>query len=130
MNDYIYGIHKENESFSKLQKQFGKTLKKVKGKYSRFDFEGENMLVELKSRRCSVKKFRDTMVGLNKLEYARKHPEKDIYFCFNFEEGLFYHKYDPEREYSVREAGRTDRGRDEMKTYFFIDCENLIKVLE
>jgi hypothetical protein len=54
-------------------------LKKTTGQYNRFDFISSGCMIELKSRRCSVNTYNDTMVGLNKLEYAKKHTDKKVY---------------------------------------------------
>lgn len=125
MTDYRYGIKKECETLKVLQNKFGADLKKTMGQWSRFDFINHKTLIELKSRRCSVNTYPDTMVGVNKLEYAKKNPDKQIIFCFNFDEGLYYHEYSADKEYSIREGGRNDRGKAEIKSYFFINTDDL-----
>ena len=126
--DYSYGMKKERETLKILQEKFGESLKKTIGKYNQFDFINDDTLIELKSRRCGVNTYPDTMVGLNKLEYAKKNLDKKIIFCFNFNEGLYYHQYCPDKEYKIRDGGRTDRGKAEIKPYFFINSNDLIKV--
>ena len=128
MADYIYGMKKECETLKVLQDKFGSDLKKTVGQYNRFDFINADTLIELKSRRCGINTYPDTMVGLNKLKYAKEHPDKKVIFCFNFNEGLYYHKYTPDKEYSIRQGGRNDRGKAEIKSYFFIKSNELTKV--
>ena len=129
MTDYRYGMKKECETLKILQKKFGTDLKKTVGQFNRFDFINADTLIELKSRRCGVNTYPDTMVGLNKLNYAKKHPDKQIIFCFNFNEGLYYHMYTPDKEYSIREGGRNDRGKAEIKAYFFINSSDLLPIV-
>ena len=128
MTDYNYGMIKEYETLKVLQDKFGSDLKKTVGQYNRFDFISSDCLIELKSRRCGVNTYPDTMVGLNKLEYAKKNLDKQVIFCFNFNEGLYYHIFNTEKKYSIRKGGRCDRGRAEIKSYFFINSTDLIKV--
>ena len=128
LTDYNYGTKKECETLKILQDKFGNDINKTVGQFNRFDFVGSGCLIELKSRRCGVYTYPDTMVGLNKLEYAKKHPDKTVVFCFNFNEGLYYHIFNPDKEYSIRRGGRCDRGRAEYKSYFFINSTDLIKV--
>lgn len=128
MSDYNYGMKKECETLKILQEKFGADIQKTIGQYNRFDFISSECLIELKSRRCGVNTYPDTMVGLNKLEYAKKHIDKKVIFCFNFNEGLYYHIFSPDKHYSIREGGRCDRGRSEIKSYFYINSTDLIKV--
>ena len=51
-NDYIYGINSEIEILEKLREHFNADLQIIDNKYSLFDFEAENILIELKSRKC------------------------------------------------------------------------------
>ncbi len=128
LTDYRYGMKKECETLKVLQEKFGSDLTKTVGQFNRFDFISSNCLIELKSRRCGVNTYPDTMVGLNKLTYARKHTDKKVIFCFNFNEGLYYHIFNQEKEYSIREGGRNDRGRAEIKSYFFINSTDLLPI--
>jgi hypothetical protein len=115
-----YGAAKENELLKNIQNKFGIDLKKTIGRYNRFDFINADTLIELKSRRCNLKTYNDTMVGYNKIEYAKGHPDKQVIFCFNFNEGLYYHIYNRDAEYSIRDYNK--------KPYCFIPTDLLLKV--
>jgi len=128
LTDYRYGLTKENETLKDLKKKFGDNIEKTKGKFNRFDFTNGETLIELKSRRCYSNTYPDTMVGLNKYMYAMKNRDKEIIFCFNFNDGLFYHTFNPSLMYDMRKGGRTDRGKEELKDYFFIKTEHLTKI--
>ena len=115
-----YGLAKEHEVLKDIQNKFGSDLKKTSGRYDRFDFISSNVLIELKSRRCNVETYPDTMVGYNKIEYAKKHPDKSVIFCFNFENGLYYHEYKPDKKYNIRDFNN--------RPYCFIPKGDLLKV--
>ncbi len=115
-----YGLAKEHEVLKDIQNKFGSDLQKTIGRYNRFDFISSSCLIELKSRRCNVETYPDTMVGYNKIEYANNHPDKSVIFCFNFENGLYYHKYNPEKKYNIRDFNN--------RPYCFIPKEQLLKV--
>ena len=57
---------------------------------------------------------------------------RPVYFCFNFEDGLYYWKYNKEDlengNVVIRKGGRNDRGIDETKDYGYIKTEILKKV--
>jgi hypothetical protein len=128
MTDYNFGKKSEEELYSLIKNTFDKTLKPKKEKYALFDFESANTAVELKTRRCTSNTYPDTMIGLNKIEYANRNSDKTIIFCFNFTDGLYYFKHQEEYDYNVKYGGRYDRGRKEVKKYCYIKRENLIKV--
>jgi len=129
--DINFGDKKENEILEILRLNFDNTLKKTSNFFI-FDFKSDNIYIELKSRRISKNKFNDTMIGKNKLDYA-KESDKIIYFVFYFTDGLYYWKYNKEdidnNNITFREGGRKDRGCDELKNYGFIKT-NILKKLE
>jgi len=127
MADYNFGITQEKTLLPTLQKKFGETLSRATNKYCRYDFHNDSCLIELKSRRCKSTTYPTTMIGENKLQMAKRQ-EKDVYFCFGFTDGLFYHKYNPETEYHIQSGGRWDRGKSEISNYVYIPIEQLIKV--
>jgi hypothetical protein len=122
-SDYQYGIKKENTSLNKLSKVFGELKKSYQ--YALFDFCNDEYEVELKSRRCKSNTYPTTMVGYNKLLYAKKHPNKKYVFAFNFEDGLYYHPIDLEYDYNIQEGGGYGRA---VKPYVYIPIEELTKI--
>jgi hypothetical protein len=125
--DTKYGKDKEEELLPKLEEKFGK-LNKL-SQYSVFDFENDKVVIELKSRKCSITKYPTTIVGKNKIDRGIVH-SKEVYFCFNFDEGLYYWKLDENIMGNVTfaEGGRRDRGKVEVKNYCYIPCDLLIKI--
>jgi hypothetical protein len=126
--DLTYGLTKEVEVLNILQNFFELPLKKTSGRFDIFDFEADNTLVELKSRRCNSWTYPDTMIGYNKIQYAYDNPDKNIIYCFNFQDGLYYHRFNPEINYKPKIAGRCDRGRPEFKRHAFINRSFLYKM--
>jgi hypothetical protein len=128
--DYISGIRKEKLILPKLKAFFNdETVIKIEDKYAVFDFEGDKKLIELKTRNCHSDYYETSMVGFNKIQYARTKTDIDIYFFIWFFDGIFYYKYDREEKGLIfKEGGRKDRGRDEIKEYCYIPLEYLKKL--
>ena len=127
MADYKFGIQQEKTLLPTLKKTFENSLEKTKNKYCLYDFEGDTILIELKSRRCKSDTYSTTMIGENKLQMAKRQ-EKDVYFCFGFTDGLFYHKFENDNEYHIEKGGRWDRGKAEINDYVYIPISQLTKV--
>jgi hypothetical protein len=130
--DLIFGNLQEKEILKILKLNFDDTLKKTSN-YFVFDFESDNCYIELKSRRIEHNKFNDTMIGKNKLEFAET-CKKNVFFVFNFTDGLYYWKYNKEdiinNNITFREGGRNDRGKNELKDYAFIKIKILKKLYD
>jgi hypothetical protein len=122
--DYAYGIDKEQSLIKELSKEFGE-LTKQSNKYSLFDFYNNECFVELKSRRCKHNTYPTTMVGNNKLNYAKKNPSIKYIFAFNFEDGLYYHSVDLQKDYIIQDGGGNGRA---IKPYVYIPIEELTKI--
>ena len=129
--DRAFGVAEEDKQFDTLRAHFGEDLVKIQSRYSVMDFKNENSYIELKSRRCNHDTYPDTMIGETKLKYAEKRGTP-TYFVFNFQDGLYYWKYNKEDieggKVGIREGGRFDRGRVEKGSYAFIPKDLLIKI--
>ena len=126
---YNKGYQQEVFYLPHLQRAFNDySLTHTKGKLSKFDFQSSNKFVELKSRNLEYNKYPDTMIGLNKIEYARANPDKEYYFCFAFNDGLYFWKYNKEDKLNYRSGGRFDRGYNEIKHYAYIPIQLLKKI--
>tara|TARA_R100000935_G_scaffold15780_1_gene31584 strand:- start:7375 stop:7761 length:387 start_codon:yes stop_codon:yes gene_type:complete len=128
MCDMDFGLKSETNLYTLIKDTFDEELTPTEDHFAIFDFESPKTLVELKTRKCASTTYPDTMIGLNKIEYANKNNDKTIIFCFSFTDGLYYFKHQEEYNYNVRYGGRFDRGRKEVKKYCYIKRENLIKV--
>lgn len=122
INNFFKGLYPESESFD---------LKPTKN-YFVFDYETPNVYIELKSRRNRKEQYPTTIVGKNKLDYAET-CGKDVFFVFNFSDGIFYWKYDKSvigDKITFDRGGRFDRGRVEVKTYAYISVDILLPIAE
>jgi hypothetical protein len=119
-SDYIVGRANEITYLPYIQRELKDPTLKHTSKKDIFDFIGENKLVELKSRNFDCYKYPDTMIGLNKIEFAKANPDKEYYFCFLFTDGLYYWKYNEDDKLNYRSGGRFDRGYNEIKQYAYI----------
>jgi hypothetical protein len=123
--DFKLGLTQEDILLEVIKKKFGNDIVKTKLS-SIFDFKSETTLIELKTRRVKKDTYPDTMIGLNKIEYAAK-SDKEIYFAFQFIDGLYYWKYDKDVILNYRGGGRSDRGKCEYKPYCYIPV-NLLSI--
>ena len=127
--DQVFGIEQEATHLPIITKFLNVDLKKTK-RYFVFDYEAPNIYIELKSRRNAKAQYPTTLVGKNKLDYA-KTCGRDVFFFFNFTDGLYYWKYDDALigdKVKIAKGGRFDRGRPEVKEYGYIDIDLLVKV--
>jgi hypothetical protein len=125
---YNTGKEHENNHFTFLQEYFNEpTLKQSKKVFSTFDYDSDNIIIELKKRSFDSTKYKDLMIGLNKLEKAKK-SQKDIYFVIDMDDGLFCYKYDINDKLNYRSGGRKDRGYNEFKQYAYIPIELFTKI--
>ena len=127
LNDFDFGRNKELSEISKIRNKFSKSLKPTNNFFV-FDYVSPECYVELKSRRNKLNTYPDTMVGKNKMDYA-KTADRPVYFVFSFIDGLYYWKYNNEDilngnvRFSV--GGRCDRGFEEYKDYAYIKTDIL-----
>lgn len=121
--DHKFGDEQELLNLPIISDFLNQKFRKTK-RYFVFDYENDNTYVELKSRRNAKAKYPTTIVGKNKLDYA-KTCGKDVFFFFQFTDGLYYWKYNDEDNIKIAKGGRCDRGKLEFKEYGYIDIELL-----
>jgi len=125
--DYKKGKQIEDENFEFLKNYFNEPKLKQNRKFSKFDFSSDNIMIELKKRNFESSKYKDLMIGLNKIEKA-KTANKDIYFVMVMDDGVFSYKYSDNDTLNYRSGGRKDRGYNEFKKYCYIPIELFIKI--
>ena len=125
--DYIKGKTTEDEYFIFFKEYFNEPNLKQNKRYSTFDFNSENITIELKKRNFDSTKYKDLMIGLNKIEKAQK-ANKDIYFVMILDDGIFSYKYNKDDTLNYRSGGRGDRKINEFKPYAYIPIELFIKI--
>ena len=123
--DLVFGKLKENEIKEILEQYFNTTLQTT-SKYNLIDFQNEDLYIELKSRRNTYSKFDTTIIGSNKIDYA-KSLNKKVIFVFNFIDGLYYIEYSPLFDsFDLCEQYILRDNKKELKTNYHIPI-NLLK---
>lgn len=122
-SDLQFGLTAELDVKNNLENEFG--LLNQLDKYNPFDFENDEYLIELKSRRINHNKYPTTMVNLSKLKRT-ENTNKQRVIVFNYLDGLY--KWIVDDNYNAGIGGRNDRGLDEYSEMAYIDINNLIKI--
>jgi hypothetical protein len=123
--DYDFGIQNENSILPIIEKHFNDNIKKTKGKYNRFDFEGDSYMYELKSRTNTYSKYPTTLITTKKLN-----SEKKLILLFKFTDNLYYIEYDELlfKNFERAQFRRTDR-RDPLAEHIYIPI-SLLKLID
>lgn len=127
--DRDFGKLSERQTLPILSEFFKETIDYDRERYAIMDFHSEGAYYEVKARKCYFRSYKDTMIGLNKIEFCRT-STKPCYLCFKFYDGIYYWKYEADKEDQLRfdEGGRNDRGFNEIKPYAYVICRYLIKI--
>ena len=126
-DDYNKGKMTEDEHFEFLKEHFNEPNLKQNKRYSTFDFNSKSITIGLKKRNFESTKYKDLMIGLNKIEKAQN-ANKDIYFVMILDAGIFSYKYNKDDILNYRSGGRGDRGYNEFKKYAYIPIDYFIKI--
>jgi len=86
--DLKFGFSQEILVLEKLKKTWP-NLEKTKNRYCIYDFEDEENIFELKSRKCNHNSFYDIMVSINKVN-CLLNSDKRGYLVYNFKDGIYY----------------------------------------
>lgn len=75
---------------------------------SRFDFQGKNKYIELKSRNCNRLTYKDTAIGVEKINYAETLLllGAKVYFVFQFTDGLYFWEYESIQKQTILRYGK------------------------
>ena len=130
INDYKYGMKSEARVLKTIRHFWNKpNIEKTNNQYSTYDFEDENNYYELKSRKCSSSQYNTTMIATGKFQI-----NKSQVFLFDFIDGLYYIKYNPEEfaNFERRMYQSEDRigMRGNNREYVFIPINRLIRICE
>tara|TARA_R110000868_G_scaffold301346_1_gene561799 strand:+ start:78 stop:533 length:456 start_codon:yes stop_codon:yes gene_type:complete len=121
IEDLNIGLKMEEILHPLFENKFGK-LNKTRH-YHSFDYENDNVLIELKTRNVKWKQYPSLMFSKKKIDYLVNNKiKKDAYFFFKLTDGIFYWKYN-EDEMLLAIGGRNDRGQNEYSECVFIKNE-------
>ena len=126
--DMTFGFGEEDKIQPFLEDNLGK-LKKL-CKYHPFDFENDEYIIEVKSRRIPHNKYKTLMFNYSKLEKLElMDTEKTAVFVFNCDDGVYCWEYDS-TEFFVGRGGRCDRGCNEYSQMAYVDINKLYPLVE
>ena len=108
------------------ESKYGITLVKTPEDHP-MDFESNGCFYEVKSRNCFSHTYPTTMIGTNKLNFARGSRRK-VFFIFCFKDGIFCYEFNKDHIFPSKEGGRNDRGEPEYRNYSYILMEYLKKL--
>lgn len=119
-NDMNFGFTAEDKAKPILEKKYGELTKLHK--FSPFDFENDEYLIEMKSRRINHDKYNTLMINYSKIKKIVD-DDKKVVFIFNCLDGYYYWDYNPENEFTIGTGGRCDRGCNEWYEMAYIDIK-------
>ena len=121
-NEYNLSVQKEIYFFNIIKKYFNLDNLIMTSQYHRFDYEDENTLIELKTRKIRHNIFPTLMFSNDKILYGIKQNKKMI-FIFEYSDITLYIKYDKElfKDFVIKYINnRNDRGASEFINAIFI----------
>lgn len=131
-NDLSFGITAEQQILPRLNNFFQDTAVPYEEVYSTADFHSCKNVYELKSRRIKHDTYSTAIIGCNKAVLKPADKGKDLYFVFNYTDGLYYIRYCDEvfntfNKKSFCRHARSDYA-DRANDVFEIPIEKLIKI--
>lgn len=124
--DYQFGKRREKECFKQIRKFFNPKLQMTQYEYAPYDYWSTTHIVELKSRTTDRNRYNTTIISLTKVNYAKENPQYITHFVFDFNDGMYYIKYDPElfEKFDITQKIRRDR-KLEINDYVNIPISKL-----
>ena len=128
LNDLDFGLNAEDEVKEELENYFG-PLKKKKVKNDPFDYDGNNLVIELKSRRINHDKYDTLIFGKNKYDRGVLYNKERVrvFYVFNCLDGKWVWEQNKD-ECFFKNGGRFDRGRPEVQNLCNVPLEHLTKI--
>tara|TARA_B100000780_G_scaffold32882_1_gene20654 strand:+ start:345 stop:746 length:402 start_codon:yes stop_codon:yes gene_type:complete len=126
--DLEYGLKKEDDLFNLLKDKYGDDICKTELK-CQVDYESENVIIELKSRRNKYKQYPTTMISKSKIDYMLNSKKKPV-CIFNFTDGIYSIEITKDiiEKFQLNWGGRNDRGYREVSEYYYIPIYLLTKM--
>jgi hypothetical protein len=127
--DYETGKEAEDIVHNDINLFFKDNIIKCENNYSKYDYEGDKYIYELKTRNNLYCSYPTTLIAGDKI--INKSPKRQI-FLFNFKDGLYYIKYREKKfnKFDLKPFCRNKRSdyNDLKKLYYFIPIEKLKKI--
>ena len=131
-HDLSFGATGENFVLPIINNFFNDTAIPFEDIYSTQDFHSCKNVYELKSRKVKHDMYSTAIIGCNKAVLKPQDKGKDLYFIFNYLDGVFYIRYDEElfktfNKKSFCRHARSDYA-DRASDVWEIPREKLIKI--
>lgn len=126
--DLKLGLDAEKSIKPILESVFGE-LKPKRNTNDPFDFDGDNKVIELKTRRIKHNQYDTLFFGKNKYDKGVMYQEEGVrvYYVFNCLDGIYYWEQN-ENECFHKRGGRFDRGRPEVQMLTNVPTKYLKKI--
>lgn len=119
---YAYGKIQESKILPIIKDYFKRDIKQVEDKYSKWDFEDDEYIYELKSRLIKADQYPTTVIGANK----KVDNSKKQIFIFNYIDQLKFIEYDEIlfNKFEIKRLTSNYKETD-FKNQLFIPIKNL-----
>jgi hypothetical protein len=128
--DYKQGKLAEDIVYNDIKPFFKDNIIKINSRYSKYDYEGDKYIYELKTRNNCYSSFPTTLIPYDKII---KDSQKRQIFLFNFKDGLYYIKYREKKfkKFDLNTFCRYKRPdyNDVEKLYYYIPIEKLKPII-
>ena len=131
-NDLMFGLKSEKWIKSILEKKYG-DLEKL-DPYNKFDFKGDKIYIEVKTRRMKHDKYPTLMFSKKKLDKGLElftDNGVNIVFLWRCYDGIFGWDFIKDgnisTNYEIQISGRKDRGTHEKEECVHVKTEDLFK---
>lgn len=108
---YADGVLSEEQCHQPIEQFLQRPLKRSASRYSTFDYENNETLVELKTRRMTRHDLWATVFITSHKWHAGVASEKDVYFFFRYADGLFVYKQEKDANFNRKMVGNVNRDR-------------------
>lgn len=93
-NLYDFGKQNENLLYDKIKSFFDKELQQTQYKYDNYDYKSNNMLIELKTRKCLSHTYESLLLSNIKIiNYNKYHKDKKLIIIASYIDKLMYVEY-------------------------------------
>jgi hypothetical protein len=121
IQSYKFGIEQEKKVLPFIKEYFNNDIKQSLSPTAKSDFFDDTSYYELKSRKNSMKRYKDTMITADKII-----DNKPLILLFNFTDCLCFIKYNKELFSTFRtEIFSRDNIEEGFKQHYFIPVDKL-----
>ena len=130
--DLMFGLKSEQWIKHILSLKYG-DLEKL-DKYNNFDFKGDKIWIEVKTRRIYHDQYPSLMFSKKKLDKGLEHyldNGDNVVFIWRCYDGIYYWDYIKDdvisKAYTIEMSGRKDRDKDEIEECVHVKTSDLTK---